>query len=78
MTRQFHVFSCHHAFHSDCVVDQLMTVPVKATKLKYLNSQVLITSTAKDEIEKMVGEECLLCNDFMIRTIDIDLPYYEM
>ncbi|KAJ3333398.1 hypothetical protein HDU91_002935 [Kappamyces sp. JEL0680] len=73
MTRQFHVFPCQHTFHSDCLIDELLQYPVKNTKVKYLQNQLGVDPKARDELETLLGEECCLCGDIMIRTIDIEL-----
>lgn len=72
MTRQFHVFPCHHSFHSDCLVDQLLLHPIKGTRVKYLSSQTLVSPGAKSNLENFLGEECILCSEVLIRTINLE------
>jgi hypothetical protein len=73
MTRQFHVFPCQHSFHSDCIADELLNHPIKSTKLKYLQSKLNENSRFREDLESLIGEECIFCSDMMIRYIDVDL-----
>jgi hypothetical protein len=44
--------------------------------VKYLQSQLSESNPkAKEDFERLVGEECILCGDIMIRTIDIPLVH---
>ncbi|KAK2551808.1 Vacuolar protein sorting-associated protein 18-like protein [Acropora cervicornis] len=84
LTRAFYVFPCHHAFHSDCLKDEMIpTLKEKQrAKVQELFSQLYktprsdsstVTSTSrgslKNELDDLIASECLYCGEIMIRTI---------
>ncbi|KAI8898146.1 Pep3/Vps18/deep orange family-domain-containing protein [Globomyces pollinis-pini] len=73
MTRQFHVFPCHHAFHSDCLSDVLLKDLAKGTRIKYYQSNMAKNPAMKDSLEQFIAEECVLCGDLLIKNIDVVL-----
>jgi vacuolar protein sorting-associated protein 18 len=70
LTRQYHVFPCFHAFHSDCLIEQLLKHPIKCPRIRLLQSEMGNDKKQREELELLLGEECILCGDFMIRSID--------
>ncbi|CAK7272089.1 tethering complex subunit [Sporothrix epigloea] len=79
LSRQFFVFPCQHAFHSDClgrgVLEQ--SSPAVGRKIRELQVQItkgLVTGSRKDamvaELDALVASACILCSDFAIKKID--------
>ncbi|KAJ5947718.1 hypothetical protein N7466_000733 [Penicillium verhagenii] len=78
LSRQFFVFPCQHAFHSDCLGKEVLE-GASGTK-KYIRdlqaqlSQGDLTASRREEIVKkldgLVAETCILCGDHAIKQID--------
>ncbi|KYK61802.1 vacuolar protein sorting protein DigA [Drechmeria coniospora] len=79
LSRQFFVFPCQHAFHSDCmgrrVLEQSGTS--KSSRIRELQMQIhkgLVSGAKRDavvaELDSLVASACILCSDFAIRRID--------
>ncbi|TAQ90432.1 hypothetical protein B7494_g1230 [Chlorociboria aeruginascens] len=79
LSRQFFVFPCQHAFHSDCLGRKVME-QVSAAKGKRIRevqasiSQGLVTGGKREaaiaELDALVAASCILCSDFAIKRID--------
>ncbi|KLU83536.1 vacuolar membrane protein pep3, partial [Magnaporthiopsis poae ATCC 64411] len=79
LSRQFFVFPCQHAFHSDCLGRRVMEQAgvVKSRRIKELQVQIskgLVTGTKKEdmiaELDALVAASCILCSDYAIKMID--------
>ncbi|KAJ5536344.1 hypothetical protein N7513_009530 [Penicillium frequentans] len=78
LSRQFFVFPCQHAFHSDCLGKEVLEGA--GGKKKYIRdlqaqlSQGDLSSSRREEIVKeldgLVAETCILCGDHAIKQID--------
>ncbi|RHZ71722.1 hypothetical protein CDV55_108829 [Aspergillus turcosus] len=78
LSRQFFVFPCQHAFHSDCLGKEVLEGA--GGKKKYIRdlqaqlNQPDISSSRREEIVKeldgLVAEACILCGDHAIKQID--------
>ena len=80
LSRQFFVFPCQHAFHSDCLGRRVLEQSSLATGKRIRELQVQITrglvtaGAQKDakvaELDALVASSCILCSDFAIKKID--------
>ncbi|KAH6568440.1 hypothetical protein BASA60_008625 [Batrachochytrium salamandrivorans] len=83
MTRQFMAFSCQHSFHTDCLIDVIVRDSVRGKKIMHLRSEIekdaknQVSSLSesnraalKNELNDLVSQECILCGELMIKTID--------
>ncbi|CAK7221508.1 tethering complex subunit [Sporothrix curviconia] len=79
LSRQFFVFPCQHAFHSDCLGRRVLEqsshgVGRKIRELQVQITKGLVTGAKKDamvaELDALVASACILCSDFAIRKID--------
>ncbi|BDD62053.1 hypothetical protein MPDQ_001817 [Monascus purpureus] len=78
LSRQFFVFPCQHAFHSDCLGREVLEGAVGKKKyIRDLQAQLGrgdITGSRREEIVKeldgIVAEACILCGDHAIKQID--------
>ncbi|CAK7205754.1 tethering complex subunit [Sporothrix eucalyptigena] len=79
LSRQFFVFPCQHAFHSDClgrrVLEQSsLSIGRKIRELQVQITKGLVTGSKKDamvaELDALVASACILCSDFAIKKID--------
>ncbi|TQS37171.1 hypothetical protein Golomagni_02363 [Golovinomyces magnicellulatus] len=79
LSRQFYVFPCQHAFHSDCLGKKIIEdAPVRKSKmireLQSLLSKDILKGAAREkavgELDEFIGKSCILCSDFAIRKID--------
>ncbi|KAL4942639.1 hypothetical protein BDV06DRAFT_191705 [Aspergillus oleicola] len=78
LSRQFFVFPCQHAFHSDCLGREVLEgAGGKKKYIKDLQSQLnegALTSSRREEIVKeldgLIAEACILCGDHAIKQID--------
>lgn len=78
-SRKFFIFPCNHAFHSDCLIKEILKSNDYATKKrleflqkKYLSSKheqgVKFINSA--EVDTLLSKRCPLCSDIKIETID--------
>ncbi|KAL3437589.1 Pep3/Vps18/deep orange family-domain-containing protein [Aspergillus tetrazonus] len=78
LSRQFFVFPCQHAFHSDCLGREVLEgAGGKKKYIRDLQSQLnegALTSSQREEIVKeldgLIAEACILCGDHAIKQID--------
>ncbi|KAH8598072.1 vacuolar protein sorting protein-like protein DigA [Bisporella sp. PMI_857] len=79
LSRQFFVFPCQHAFHSDCLGKKVIEQAGlgKGKKIKELQTSIskgMITGARRDaaiaELDGLVASACILCSDFAIKKID--------
>ncbi|XHG00353.1 hypothetical protein AWENTII_003814 [Aspergillus wentii] len=78
LSRQFFVFPCQHAFHSDCLGKEVLEgAGGKKKYIRDLQAQLSrgdITSSKREEIVKeldgLVAEACILCGDHAIKQIE--------
>ncbi|KAJ5360669.1 Pep3/Vps18/deep orange [Penicillium concentricum] len=78
LSRQFFVFPCQHAFHSDCLGREVLEgAGGKKKYIRDLQAQLSsgdISASRREEIVKeldgLVAEACILCGDHAIKQID--------
>ncbi|KAK9450847.1 Pep3/Vps18/deep orange family-domain-containing protein [Limtongia smithiae] len=85
ISRQFYVFPCQHAFHSDCLVTKVAEISNPRVRRRIAELQAAIAAgsssvkpgattataeTAADELDGIVAAECVLCGQYMINSID--------
>ena len=79
LSRQFFVFPCQHAFHSDCLGKRVLESSGigKRKRLKDLQTEVnqgLSVGPQRQklvqELDGLVAEQCVLCGDLGIKQID--------
>ncbi|EER27263.1 hypothetical protein D8B26_005815 [Coccidioides posadasii str. Silveira] len=79
LSRQFFVFPCQHAFHSDCLGRKVMAAAGagKRKHIKDLQAEMSKTSNTAArreqvirELDGLVAEACILCGDYAIKQID--------
>merc|ERR1711939_301417 len=79
LSRQFFVFPCQHAFHSDCLGRKVMEQAGigKSKRIRELQGMVskgMVTGAKRDrciaELDGLVASACILCSDFAIKRID--------
>ncbi|KAK0710945.1 Pep3/Vps18/deep orange family-domain-containing protein [Lasiosphaeris hirsuta] len=79
LSRQFFVFPCQHAFHSDCLGRRVLEQagPVKAKRIRECQVQVskgLVSGARREamvaELDSLVASACILCSDYAIRRIN--------
>ncbi|PMD43432.1 vacuolar protein sorting protein-like protein DigA [Hyaloscypha variabilis F] len=79
LSRQFFVFPCQHAFHSDCLGRKVMEQVGlgKGKRIRELQGQIskgLLAGARRDraiaELDGLVASACILCSDFAIKRID--------
>ncbi|TVY44473.1 Vacuolar protein sorting-associated protein-like protein [Lachnellula occidentalis] len=79
LSRQFFVFPCQHAFHSDCLGRKVMehvgvTKGRRIREVQMLVSKGMVTGAKRDsaiaELDALVASACILCSDFAINHID--------
>ncbi|KAJ5742975.1 hypothetical protein N7533_010077 [Penicillium manginii] len=78
LSRQFFVFPCQHAFHSDCLGKEVLEgAGGKKKYIRDLQTQLSkgdISTSRREEIVKeldgLVAEACILCGDHAIKQID--------
>lgn len=80
LSRQFFVFPCQHAFHSDCLGKKVLDASGlgKRKHIKDLQHEVsrgLSTGVKRDkqirELDAVIAEACILCGDYGIKQIDV-------
>ncbi|KAI0382845.1 Pep3/Vps18/deep orange family-domain-containing protein [Hypomontagnella monticulosa] len=79
LSRQFFVFPCQHAFHSDCLGRKVLEQAgvAKSRRIKECQVQIskgLVSGAKKDamvaELDALVASACILCSDYAIKRID--------
>ncbi|OJJ87169.1 vacuolar protein sorting protein DigA [Aspergillus glaucus CBS 516.65] len=76
LSRQFFVFPCQHAFHSDCLGKEVLEgAGGKKKYIRDLQAQLgKVSGTKREEIVReldgIVAEACILCGDHAIKQID--------
>ncbi|OAA76367.1 vacuolar protein sorting protein DigA [Akanthomyces lecanii RCEF 1005] len=79
LSRQFFVFPCQHAFHSDCMGRKVLEQAGvgKSARIKELQLQIhkgLVSGAKREivvaELDSLVASACILCSDFAIKQID--------
>ncbi|KAK4216671.1 Pep3/Vps18/deep orange family-domain-containing protein [Rhypophila decipiens] len=80
LSRQFFVFPCQHAFHSDCLGKKVLGQAGHVKGRRIRECQVQISKGfVKDgrrreemiaELDGLIGESCILCSDYAIKKID--------
>ncbi|KAK6950288.1 hypothetical protein Daesc_008614 [Daldinia eschscholtzii] len=79
LSRQFFVFPCQHAFHSDCLGRKVLEQAgvSKSRRIKECQVQIskgLVSGARKDamvaELDALVASACILCSDYAIKRID--------
>ncbi|KAL8294209.1 hypothetical protein RB600_000253 [Gaeumannomyces tritici] len=79
LSRQFFVFPCQHAFHSDCLGRRVMEQAgvARSRRIKELQVQIskgLVAGAKKEEmiaeLDALVAASCILCSDYAIKMID--------
>jgi hypothetical protein len=77
--RKFIVFPCSHAFHQDCLVQQILESNNYKTKnsIYKLQKQIIMNSknpkvlnVLKDDIAELLSKSCCLCSEIKINEID--------
>lgn len=80
LSRQFFVFPCQHAFHSNCLGKKVMesatvTKARRIRELQDLTTKDLPKGEVRDkiiaELDGLIAESCILCSDFAIKKIDM-------
>ncbi|RGP69928.1 vacuolar sorting-associated 18 like [Fusarium longipes] len=79
LSRQFFVFPCQHAFHSDCLGRKVLEQAGvgKSSRIRELQTQIqkgLVSGTQREtvvaELDALVASACILCSDLAIKRID--------
>ncbi|KIW12474.1 hypothetical protein PV08_09751 [Exophiala spinifera] len=79
LSRQFFVFPCQHAFHSDCLGKRVLesSGSSKRKRIKDLQTEVnqglsvgVQRQKLVQELDGLVAEQCVLCGDLGIKQID--------
>jgi len=79
LSRQFFVFPCQHAFHSDCLGKRVLEHSgiSKRKRIKDLQTEVnqglsvgVQRQKRVQELDALVAEQCVLCGDLGIKQID--------
>ncbi|KAI1369073.1 vacuolar protein sorting protein-like protein DigA [Xylaria arbuscula] len=79
LSRQFFVFPCQHAFHSDCLGRKVLEQAGVSKSRRIKECQVsiskgLVSGPQKDgmvaELDALVASACILCSDYAIKKID--------
>lgn len=79
LARQFFVFPCQHAFHSDCLGKKVVEYGGKARAGRIRELQGIVgkgmagsgrREEAVRELDALVAASCILCSDYAIKRID--------
>ncbi|KAH6850069.1 Pep3/Vps18/deep orange family-domain-containing protein [Chaetomium sp. MPI-CAGE-AT-0009] len=79
LSRQFFVFPCQHAFHSDCLGRRVLeqSPAAKARRIRECQVQIskgLVGGEKREamiaELDALVASACILCSDYAIRRIN--------
>jgi hypothetical protein len=81
-TRKFFIFPCNHAFHSDCLIKEILGSNDYGTKkrLEFLQKRYLLKKHNKNdrfindaEVDDLLCKRCPLCSDLKIETVDLSI-----
>lgn len=73
-TRKFYVFPCQHAFHFDCLADEVGKAADYQLRKRLRDAQVLIKNKiSSDALDSVLTERCTLCGDGLIEGVDSPL-----
>ncbi|KAF8448426.1 putative vacuolar protein sorting-associated protein [Terfezia claveryi] len=79
LSRQFFVFPCQHAFHSDCLTAQILKQAGagKKKRIHTLQNEIskgVATGKAREraveELDGLIANACILCSEFAVKAID--------
>ncbi|PGH23404.1 hypothetical protein AJ80_02514 [Polytolypa hystricis UAMH7299] len=79
LSRQFFVFPCQHAFHSDCLGKRVLEAAGSAKRKHIRDLQVEMSKGTSAgprrekvirELDGLIAEACVLCGDYAIKQID--------
>ncbi|KAJ9151869.1 Pep3/Vps18/deep orange family-domain-containing protein [Pleurostoma richardsiae] len=79
LSRQFFVFPCQHAFHSDCLGKRVLEQAGvgKSKRIRECQVQIsrgLVSGAKRDamiaELDSLVASACILCSEYAIKRID--------
>ncbi|KAF2114957.1 Pep3/Vps18/deep orange family-domain-containing protein [Lophiotrema nucula] len=79
LARQFFVFPCQHAFHSDCLAKKVVELAgiAKGKRIAELQTEVSKgisvgpkREKAIKELDALVGSSCVLCSELAVKLID--------
>ncbi|KAF2490447.1 hypothetical protein BU16DRAFT_494468 [Lophium mytilinum] len=79
LARQFYVFPCQHAFHSDCLAKKVVelagiTKGRRITELQVEVSKGVSVGSKREkairELDALVGSACVLCSEMAVKLID--------
>ncbi|KAI1500584.1 Pep3/Vps18/deep orange family-domain-containing protein [Biscogniauxia marginata] len=79
LSRQFFVFPCQHAFHSDCLGRRVLEQAgaARGRRIKECQVQIskgLVSGAQKEamvaELDALVASACILCSEYAIKRID--------
>ncbi|KAK4106068.1 hypothetical protein N658DRAFT_482011 [Parathielavia hyrcaniae] len=79
LSRQFFVFPCQHAFHSDCLGRRVLeqSGAAKARRIRECQVQIskgLVGGEKREamiaELDALVASACILCSEYAIRRVD--------
>ncbi|KAF3771453.1 hypothetical protein M406DRAFT_105432 [Cryphonectria parasitica EP155] len=79
LSRQFFVFPCQHAFHSDCLGKEVLKQAGVGRGKRIRELQIMITrgvvqgerrEVVVRELDGLIASACILCSDYAIKRID--------
>jgi hypothetical protein len=79
LARQFFVFPCQHAFHSDCLAKKVIELAGIAKGKRIADLQMEVSKgtsvgvkrdKAVLELDALVGSACVLCSEMAVRMVD--------
>ncbi|CAN8096367.1 unnamed protein product [Discula destructiva] len=79
LSRQFFVFPCQHAFHSDCLGREVLKQAGMGRGKRIRECQAMITrglvqgerrEAVVRELDGLIASACILCSDYAIKRID--------
>ena len=83
LTKSFYVFPCQHMYHTSCLVNEITQYLTtrKANEVKSLYEKLMVMKgdeqtrsdkyrNCKNQLDDIIAEECLMCGEHMISTID--------